>query len=410
MKAIFTFISMTILFNHISAQDIIWTGIQSPQSDVYRLDSLYHWEWDTSLVNWSLHDRNWYTQDENQHNTSITSAELDSAQQWNNKELTLFTYNVDGKPTLYTDQEWDGSNWVNVSQTIYTYDGNGDQTSVLDQDWVGSEWVNSLQQVFTYDDHHNVLTRLVQLWGGTDWLTGTRQVSSYDGNDRLIMRVNQGWNLDWYDISRSLFVYDANNDLDTLLYQRKFNEWTDDYRNLYDYDDHHNRTLIHEQLAVGINYWEDQSKYEYTYDENDLITHLLHTSFENDTWNNVYQYNVTNEEDHRTTEVFQTWETDWINQDSTQYYYTNLTAIPDISELNMISLAPNPAHDFILMEVPGSIDGMVSIYSITGAKQMEFKARFENLYQLNIGSLLPGQYILALRTANGLVSKVFQKL
>jgi hypothetical protein len=98
-----------------------------------------------------------------------------------------------------------------------------------------------------------------------------------------------------------------------------------------------------------------------------------------------------------------------VNQDSTQFYYTDLTAIPDPQDHFEFNIAPNPASDLLLLEVPESFSGVVTIYSITGAKQMEYKAGFDNFYQLNIGSLLPGQYILSLRSPHRLVSKAFVK-
>jgi hypothetical protein len=364
----------------------------------------------TASLDWALSDRTLYTTDDNQNVTSETSIVLNSGQEWINESRTLYTFDENNNLNSDVDQEWDGTAWDNVRQTVYTYD-NGDQTGILFQNWDGAAWVNSLQQLFTYDNNHNPLTRISQHWSGTDWSNITQQINTYDGENKLTLRLFQNWTVGWTDVSRSVYTYDANDDLDTLLYQRwLFNGWTDDYRNLYDFDDRHNRILILEQLAVGVNVWEDRDRYDYTYDQYDDITHLLYTSFDNNAWINIYQYNVINDDDqNRATEVFQTWENEWVNQDSTQYYYTGITAIPDFFDHHKMTILPNPTSDFLFVEYAEPIDGTVAIYTVTGTKLLEFKSNQERTFLLNVSAYHPGVYFVALKVGHQVLTKGFEK-
>ena len=411
MKPLILFIGIIFCTERAYTQNDILPEAASVLTDEFILDSFYHWEWDPISLDWALSDRALYTSDDNQNVTSETSSELDSMKQWADQERTLNTYDENNQLINEVQQQWYGGAWVNVSQTINTYDSNKDQTVELIQNWDGSIWNNIFQLVFTYDNNHNQLTRTSQHWTGTDWADGTRQLSTYDGSNRLTMKLFQNYIGNWNDVSRSFYDYDINNDLDTILYQKwNFNAWVDDYRNLYDFDDRHNRILILEQLAVGVNVWEDQDRYDYTYDQYDHITHLLNSQFENNAWTNVYQYNLINDDDqNRATEVFQTWDNEWVNADSTQYYYTGITATQDFFDHRKMTILPNPTSDFLFVEYDEPINGTVAIYSSTGTKLLEFKSNHEQTFLLNVSSFHPGVYFVALQVGHQVLTKGFEK-
>jgi len=412
MKLLILIIGLSFCIERAYAQNEILPNAASVLTDEFTLDSFYHWEWDLGSLDWALMERTLYTTDDNQNVTSETSIVLDSNQQWINGSRSLYSFDVNNKPISDTLQQWYNSAWDNSSLTVYTYDSNGDQVGVLFQYWDGAAWRNVAQQFFTYDKNHELLTIITQSWSGTDWNNSSKQIYTYDGNDHLSERLFQNWNTAWTNVSRSIYKYDANNDLDTLLYQRwLFNGWTDDYRNLYDFDDHHNRILILEQLAVGVNFWEDRDRYDYTYDQYDNIIHLLYTTFENNAWHNVYQYNVINDDDHnRATEVFQTWGNEWDNSDSTQYYYTGITAIPDFFDHRLMTILPNPTSDFLFVEYAEPINGSIAVYSAQGTKLLEFKAQQEQSFLIKVASFPPGIYFVALQVGHQVLTKGFEKL
>ena len=409
MRSFIAFLSILFMGWNASAQENILSSVQGHRTDLFVLDSFYHWNWDTIV--WSLEDKTLYGYDANQDIDREIIYVWDGAQ-WIPDELTLSDYDDDHHLLFETELRWNGTVFEEQSLTSYTFDANHDQTVILFQNWSDTGWVNSFQQLFTFDNNHNILTRISQYWTGTDWGYNQRQEYTYE-NDLPVIRLFQGWNgTSWYDISRSLSTYDTDNNLDTLLYQKYlFNGWTDDYRTIYDYDANHNRTLILEQLAVGIGVWENQDKYEYTYDQYDKITHLVNSQFENNAWQYIYQYNVINDDDHnRVTEVFQTWENEWENQDSTQYYYTNLTGVKENFDLHSMTLFPNPVRDMLNIEFEKAFDGQISMYNLQGKLVAKQRSFMENVARLDVSDLVPGQYIIVLRTGNSIVAKSFQKL
>jgi len=412
MKSLLILLTTVIIGFTVSAQETGLPDIRSSRSLTFILDSLYHWGWDTSFVAWTLSDRTRYTTDANQDVLDETSSAQDSLQQWVNSERTLSTYDDDHHLTNELFQQWMGNDWNNVSNTIYTYDVDGNQVSLLTQNWTGSDWGNSYQLLFTYDINHNLLSRTSQLWIGSDWQNGTRQVNTYDVNHHITLRLFQNWNTDWSDVARSIYVYDAQQDLDTSLYQKwLFNAWTDDYRNVYDFDAHHNRILIQEQLAVGVDSWQDRNRYQYTYDQYNHVTHLVNTKWISSAWTNIYQYNLINDDDHnRATEVFQTWDEEWVNQDSTQYYYTGILANHDLKERQAMTITPNPASDFVFVDVPTPIDGTVSVYSLQGTRILQFKSQHEQTFLIKVASLPPGIYFVAIQVGEVVEAKPFQKI
>jgi hypothetical protein len=411
MKILLAIFAITFINLNGFAQHNLTPDLQSPQSDYFILDSFYHWGWDTLAFQWNLKDRTLYATDAKLNVISELAIVKDSLQQWANSTLITHTFDAENHETNEVDQLWDGTAWVNNIQDVYTFDGNDNQTGVTVQNWTGTEWANSFQQVFTFDNSHNQLTRTSQYWTGTAWADVTRQISTYNANNKLTLRLYQNYNGGWNDVSRSLYTYDAPGDLDTLLYQKwTFNAWNDDYRNIYDYDAHHNRKSIFAQLALGINVWQDRDRYDYTYDQYNHITHLIYTKNEGNTWYNNYQYNLINDENqNRATEVFQTWNNGWVNVDSTQYYYTGITGINDLYDHELITVTPNPASDFIFVDYPRPIDGSIAIYSVQGAKLLEFKSLHEQSFRINVASLLPGIYFVAIRVGNHIQTSGFEK-
>lgn len=412
MKPILAIIFFDLIGLNLTAQENILPPNSSPRSDVFILDSLVDWGWDSLSADWYLNHRTIYTYDDNQNSTEETESTYDVVQGWYDVQRSLNTYDAENRLTNVIDQNWDGFSWVNTDQLVYTYDGNGDLVLQSYKNWDGTSFVDFYQQIFTYDNNHNILTRISQVWNGTLWNNGTRQVSVYNANNLLTIRVNQSWNGAWNDVTRTLYTYDVNNDLDTLLSQKwSFNAWNDDYRSVYDFDAHHNRTFIKEQLAIGIGVWEDQEKYEYMYDQFDNVTHLVNSDYDNGNWIPVYQYNIINDDDqNRSSEVFQNWENGWENADSTQYYYTNLTGVKEILAPHVMSLYPNPTNDQLNIEFEKAFEGQISIYTVQGKLVAQERNFSENVARVNVSGCLPGQYIIVLRSGNGVVAKAFQKL
>ncbi|WP_223034981.1 T9SS type A sorting domain-containing protein [Hanstruepera marina] len=79
----------------------------------------------------------------------------------------------------------------------------------------------------------------------------------------------------------------------------------------------------------------------------------------------------------------------------------NLLSVDEF-EMSQISVTPNPAADYINIEIPNNSLNFVSeLYDITGKQVL----RKENLETLDVSQLKTGIYILRIKTDNGVVSR-----
>ena len=81
----------------------------SPLSLIQIYDSIYHWQWDTTSMDWVIAS----------------------------KTISI-VYDVNHNLLSYIGQTLNGSAWVNSWQWIYTYDANNNLTSRLSQGWNGA--------------------------------------------------------------------------------------------------------------------------------------------------------------------------------------------------------------------------------------------------------------------------------
>src|SRR5262245_4007711 len=114
MKSFFSIVSCMLLGLNLPAQEDVLPAFQSQGSDVFILDSLYNWGWDSLSADWYLRNRTNYTYDENQNTTAETESAYDIIQGWYDSQRSLNTYDGENRLTSVTDQDWDGNAWVNV--------------------------------------------------------------------------------------------------------------------------------------------------------------------------------------------------------------------------------------------------------------------------------------------------------
>jgi hypothetical protein len=410
MKSNYVFIFIALCCLKVTAQENLLPDILTHRSDEFVLDSQYYWQWQAQAKDWKLFERTFYTLDDNKNIIREWDMVLNAMHQWVNYALTLYNFNTDNQLTEEIRQNWDGNTWVNASRTGYTYNANDDQVSVIEQSWSGI-WVNLSQELYTYNQSHNVLTRIYQAWIGSEWIRIDQLVHTYDVNNKLLMVVSQSWNGTWTDNGRSLYMYDGNDDLDTLLSQNWIiNAWKDQYRSLYDFDSNHNCILIQDQITDGNGGWEDQVKNEFRFDQFNNITNWSGLSYINGIWIPIFQSNYLFDNDQNMlSEVHQNWDDEWINGDSSRYYYTKLTSVDDLSAILPFSFSPNPAHEHLTIEFEKAFNGQISIYDLQGKLVANQRSFTENVARLNVSALLPGQYIMVLRSGNGTEAKSFQK-
>jgi hypothetical protein len=379
------------------------------------LDSLHYVIWDTASNQWLLNTRTFYTTNENNEILSELSLEWDGAE-WHNQTLYQYTYDTNNHMVTVQFQIWDGVNWGNDTQTVYTFDENDNQTSIVESTWDGTSWVNSLKQEYTYDNNQNLISRTLSRWIGAEWQGVFQHVFSYDANNKKILQVTSVWNSGWVLSQQVITSYDANNDPEIDLNQKwVVDHWEDYYRNIYDHDANHNRTFILRQTISDTGaVWVDKERFYYTFDSfNDILSQLYQT-FENDEWINVYQFVLTYDEHlNRITELFQMWDSGWVNQDNYYYYYTLSTGSKNLDrDLSGITFFPNPATNSLNIVSLDALsqDVTVEIFSDSGVKVITTKINSMQNKSVDISKLIPGVYRVLINTERGMSIQSFVKM
>ncbi len=381
---------------------------------VDRLDSLYDFTWDRDNKEWQLLERIIYVTDDRGNILSELSTRWDELQ-WINQNFNLYVYDENNNLVNHMNQVWNGTGWDNSYQFTYTFDANNDLSYYLYQLWDGTVWVNHLQYFYTFDANHLLINWISQVWQSTDWINQFQIINTYDANHLLTISVIQNWITNWENKTQYIYTYDSDQNLTIQLNQNWVSgEWQDNNRNVYAYDANHNRTLILGQIPAGADTWVDEYRYIYAFDLYNNVIGLLSQYYINDVWTNGEQFLETYDEfQNQITDVYQIWENEWINQDSTHYYYTISTGIKDlIHDESGLSIYPNPATTFLNINLDRDFTGDVTleIYSNTGIKVMETKINSAQNKTLDTGHLLPGSYHVVIHLEKGLTIRNFVKL
>jgi len=79
-----------------------------------------------------------------------------------------------------------------------------------------------------------------------------------------------------------------------------------------------------------------------------------------------------------------------------------VTAIVNVGGGNYLSIAPNPAKDFIVIRynLPGNITASVELYDLNGKKVLT-KNNVKDGDQVNLMQLAGGMYVLKIYNSNG---------
>lgn len=87
-------------------------------------------------------------------------------------------------------------------------------------------------------------------------------------------------------------------------------------------------------------------------------------------------------------------------------------SVASVDEFSLpVSLYPNPVEDFLTLELPGSENATIELYSVDGKLiTIEHSNNAENkFFTLNLGSLSQGIYILKIRIGNDIINQKIMK-
>jgi hypothetical protein len=369
---------------------------------VSSLDSAKSYSWSLDASAWELREIDYYfyghdadtvlSVDENYENgyLDVTTYDVNGniheflGYSWNGVDWTLssrlaYEYNDQQQVTEYILQINFGDSLENISRQVYTYDGNGGRIEEISMNWDFDTWRNSRRFLITNNAQNYPVAEVDQDWEG-DWVTKGRYLTTYTAQNQRLEYTYESWIGDWDPRYRIQFVYDAGMHLTNEIFQDyEFGVWLPTSQTIYEYDNQGNTAIETYQQDDGSG-WYNVERYRSAYDQeqNQII------------W--------INEE----------WDNAWINYDSTHYYYTIISSVQQTPLIDFISVYPNPVSTILHWNADIELSfSHVYVLNMHGHKlQVPFDLESG---KMNVTSLLPGMYILTLRTDKGMSRTRFIK-
>jgi truncated hemoglobin YjbI len=360
-----------------------------------RQDSTHEFEWDTLTGAWNLQYRYLHSYAGGPNVVSSLYQRMEAGE-WLDYVLYTLVYDDQDNLVDYIEQYWNGIEWRNTYRYTYTYDGNNNRTEEVLQDWNVNAWKNFYQIEYAYDSNQNLITQTNREWQAIAWVNSIKREYTFDEHNLITQQIRQDWDSGWENAFRYFYTYDTLNNL-TLFYSEKWesNNWAKNYRNEYEYDSLNNRTLLQRQNPAFGNLWSFDYQFVYTYDGQSQLTSETEQDHQSTSWLNVDRYMYAYDADqNQISEVYQEWTDDWLNIDSSFYYYNVITAIEQMAGYEKVVVYPNPSTDFIFIKYPSeTLDAyQIEIYSGDGLNVFKATAEPSGSGRYDISQLPPGIY------------------
>ncbi len=283
------------------------------QSDTFYLWSTDHWE--------GIH-RLTYTYSGNRMTSEVEQTWDSASASWVNANQTLGTYNRDGTPNTWTQQEWLTDQWMNVYLMSFTY-SDGMMSTLLMQTWSGSAWVNDIRVTLTYSGG-NLTAVITEMWQTSAWVNFSKTSYTYSG-DHLTEWILQSWvSSDWVNSVRGTSTYNGSGwETQSIIYTWQGAAWVNASKYNYSYDGSGNEILDLYSIWAGTVWiameadtfkWSDGKNTEIVY--NYLIPQSVART--------QYTYDA---HGNRTVDLGQDWSgSTWVNSDRAVYVYQQLVS------------------------------------------------------------------------------------
>ena len=321
-------------------------------------------EWDNSTSQWGEKSKEITSYTTTSY--TITSFIWDvSTSLWSkiNKKETLLNQNSLDSLTL--SYSWNNQ-WNLNSRTHYTYNSNNDITLSLREVKNGNNWVNNGKTEWTYDANYNLLKASNFIWDSQNnvYINSYIHKSGYDSQNNRIYDVDASYdisNSSWNYYDSTIYTYSANADLDSSFdysWNGTSGSWELESKSLMTYD---NNYALSDLILPMAMFDDDDLMYF-----NHMLTKMEGYGNSNGPWELAFVYDI---------------------------YYSDFVAISiDQAESNSISIAPNPAQDYFMVNMEGQQLIDINIYDATGRLVKTQENTSDS--KINIRDLKSGIYFL----------------
>ncbi|MDH5379846.1 MAG: hypothetical protein OEW75_03285, partial [Cyclobacteriaceae bacterium] len=336
------------------------------KNDTYQLWATYNWNPTSSSWEGSFKIEDKYDSQGNHILFASFYGWNTTTNDWIGSTKNEFTdFNANGDYATALTYQWNTTthSWDLNVKSEYTFNANGFKTQMLVFGWneINSSWDYSTRRDYTYIDFTKLLTATISYWNNSisDWVPQSQTVYTYNTENKVSQKLGQKWDVNyttWYDINRTEYTYtgltieqtEYNWDITfsewiTIRYKKNIenNEGLLTYSELWVYNEAERNIQPYEKVFIELS-----STNKITLREN------YRWDIQNSSWKGTQkttkQYNII---DKIATEILFNWNitsSDWENQKKYVYFYDGLiTAINDISDLQVSGIYPNPFNDRI---------------------------------------------------------------
>lgn len=316
-------------------------------------------------------------------------------------DSTTYKYNAQAFPESVTEHYWDeaSASWVERYKKEYTYTPFQKLLSyvISAKETVASPWVFLSKRDYTHAQGQ-LRTIISSIWNETAWEKSNRTVFTYDDDGHLLEQSDQIWipeGFQWQDEYLYLYENNAEGNRISARDRRWFqdgHEWIIGDSLSYEYN------LLGDTSTIwsygwhqASNPWEWQGWGKYYYNTGIAFSSIVLRP-------QSYVNTLPETFHSMLTGSYLVGLGEYDLQDSVEYYYSFISATSTGSFPELTTVYPNPASDFLSLNIPGLNPGaQLRLYSSTGC--LSLSTRIEPSQSVDVSQLSPG--IFALQVRNG---------
>ncbi len=363
-------------------------------------------------------------------------------------DRSLFTYDSQGRLTMFQLQTWNGSVWENYYRNTTAFNSNGDISLEYQINWFGGTWdtIYGRKHIYVYDMNNHMTNYIQQVLDNGVWVNEYQETYTVNAQGAWLTFTTQEWdanlnswenleyyyNITWYDFSQMLpssadmktwngsawednsqflITYTGNGDPLIDLYKEwNGSAWVNSEQTTYNYT---NNLLTLELYQEWNGQWDNLEKYEYQYDTYGNVTLSTDWSY-NGSWNQfagdryTYAYDANGNMLKNIIENFDNIALFYFNNAQFLYSYDNVTSINNI-ENNSMLIYPNPSSETLFVKGMKANDNTsIEILSLDG-KLIHTYTQVSEESKIDIRNFDNGVYIIRAISNSGIQTSKFIK-
>ena len=325
-----------------------------------------------------------YSYDESDYSLREELTQVKVSNDWRNRKLVTYDYDLMGNVSTSLEQEWKNSSWTNKKKQTDTYNSDNKIDMTIVQKWENSVWVNDSKMNYIYAE--DIVHAVDSVWNEGAWkaryyYTFTETSDSYEIQKQEIMDDGT---------LENVYIMTYHYDADHNLIEKICQEWSHNSfyhtREVYNYEGSLNVSVYFSECENGV-WTEPYGKIEFVYDDNGNATGATVFMNIDGQWVEESEYvalycEITMQYAYGTkSRVFS------FSKSVIMDYADVSLSTNEMTENTVFNLYPNPANGVI--SVNGEGFEKAEIYNIAGQKVME-----SSNAQIDVEALQAGVYMV----------------